>query len=1555
MLATLLRRSGLLAGLTLLLFLLGVAHPVRATHLLGGEMTYRYLDAKGPATAPLRYEITVTVYNNCGSSGIATPRPTAGVSIYDQTTGYKTNLTSTNSPYASGGSLNIPQTSITACISPAIPPGCTITGVSQPYQLQKFVGTVNLPATSSGYYALFTDNSRNVDVTNLLNPGSQSMSLYVALPPPSLPNRSPVFSDIAVAIICANDTTFLLNNAVDADGDRLVYSFGQPYALPGGLPSYFTPPLATAPYNSGFGYTPTTPFGTGAGNFAVLNPNTGLAKYGSANVGRKYAVAVDVQEYRTINGQEQLIGTTRRDLQLVVASCPPTKSPVLPPIAVMARDYTMEAGTTLTVPITATQADNHQLDLTLNSVLLDGTGGYNASLNGNQGTLLAGNPTGTALVSGTNGTVAGTFVFAAGCDAARASAYDVALTVKDNGCAGKTVADVLHITVTKPSGPKSITGDLLVCSLNSLRTYTAVGNAAPKLSWRVVGGTIVGSSTDNTVQVQWGGAGTGTLAVRGITQYGCLTDSVVQQVRVSQAATLAVAGKLSICQGSSTTLTVAGGVAPYTLTGGPTTVTGAGPFTVSPTQTTTYSITGAAAPNSCGANAQVTVTVLPLPAAAVGAPTRSTCSGVPLMLGANAVGGNTYSWSPATGLSSSTVANPTVTLANTTGAPITQAYTLTETSATGCQASQTVTVTINPAVVAVPGAAVAVCSGSPAQLGAAGVAGLTYSWSPATGLSISTVANPTVTLTNTTSAPITQTYTLTATNATGCTSTATVTVRVNPAAVAVPGPAVAFCSGSTAQLGAVGVAGITYSWSPATGLSSSTVANPTVTLANTTGAPITQTYTLTTTTATGCTSTATVAVTVNPAVVAVPGAAAAFCSGGSAQLGTAGVAGITYSWSPATGLSSSTVASPTVTLTNTTSAPITQTYTLTATNTTGCVGTATVLVTVNPLPVVTPGAAVSFCSGGSAQLGAAAVGGTTYSWSPATGLSSATVANPTVTLTNTTGTPITQTYTLTATNATGCVNTATVAVTVNPAVVAVPGPAATICSGGSAQLGGAAVAGLTYSWSPATGLSSSTVANPTVTLTNTTSAPITQTYTLTATNATGCVSTATVALTVNPVVVPGTISAAQTVCVGTSPSPLTSTAGASGGTGTYAYQWESSADNTSWGPLAGATGTTYAPGPVTATTYYRRRVESGACGVFYSNVIAVQAQTPLVAAVTLATPPTQCPGTALTFSPVPANAGTAPTYRWFVNNTLAASTPTFTSSTLADGDQVRVELTPMAGFCASGLAQATVTVTRTPVAQPALTITLQTVLPVCIGAPLTFSLDRATNPGPTPVYQWQVDGVDVAGAQSPVFTSTTLRDGQMVTLTLRTTTVCGPVTVASNKIRATLNPPVDVAAGPDKEIMEGEQVTLDGTASGTYPVTWTPALGLTFTNGDMLHPIASPLVTTTYTLSAGAGDCADNSSMTVTVRPRLRIPNAISPNGDGENDTWQIDHLGDYTANHVLVFNRWGNKIFETSGYNRSNEWNGTISGQPAPVGTYYYVITLGNGRSYSGPLTVVY
>jgi gliding motility-associated-like protein len=445
-----------------------------------------------------------------------------------------------------------------------------------------------------------------------------------------------------------------------------------------------------------------------------------------------------------------------------------------------------------------------------------------------------------------------------------------------------------------------------------------------------------------------------------------------------------------------------------------------------------------------------------------------------------------------------------------------------------------------------------------------------------------------------------------------------------------------------------------------------------------------------------------------------------------------------------------------------------------------------------------------------------------------------------------------------------------------------------------------------------------------------------------------------------PAVNAGSIAADQTICTGTIPAPFTSLAGASGGTGTFTYQWEFSADNVTWAIVPGATGGNYAPGALSATTYYRRRVTAGTgtCGTAVSNVVTVRVQPAVTPTVSLATPPVQCPGTALTFTAVATDVGTAPTFQWFVNNVAVASGPTFTSSTVVTGDQVRVQVTPTAGLCSTGPATATVTVTRTATPQPTLAIAVQPGGPVCLGETLTFSIASVTEAGPTPTYQWQVNGGNVAGATGPVFASTTLRDGQTVTLVLRTTTACGqPVTVVSNGVVVRIQPPVVVNAGPDKEILEGTSILLEGTADGTYPVTWTPAAGLTIPPSNPLRPIAAPLVTTTYTLSAGAGGCASSDQVTVTVRPAIRIPNAFTPNGDGRDDTWQIEFIEQYPENTVTVFNRWGNKIFSAENYSRANEWRGDINGQPAPVGTYYYVVVTKGplGRSYAGSITVLY
>ncbi|GAA3987046.1 gliding motility-associated C-terminal domain-containing protein [Mucilaginibacter dorajii] len=109
-------------------------------------------------------------------------------------------------------------------------------------------------------------------------------------------------------------------------------------------------------------------------------------------------------------------------------------------------------------------------------------------------------------------------------------------------------------------------------------------------------------------------------------------------------------------------------------------------------------------------------------------------------------------------------------------------------------------------------------------------------------------------------------------------------------------------------------------------------------------------------------------------------------------------------------------------------------------------------------------------------------------------------------------------------------------------------------------------------------------------------------------------------------------------------------------------------------------------------------------------------------------------------------------------------------------------------------------------------------------------------------------------------------------------------------------------------------------------------------------------------------DC-DNSptTYTITVTPTLSgtinqdiiVPDAFSPNGDGQNDTWVIKNVENYPNNTVDIYNRYGEKVYSSIGY--SVPWNGRYKGNDLPFGTYYYIINPKNGRKViSGHVTII-
>ena len=104
-------------------------------------------------------------------------------------------------------------------------------------------------------------------------------------------------------------------------------------------------------------------------------------------------------------------------------------------------------------------------------------------------------------------------------------------------------------------------------------------------------------------------------------------------------------------------------------------------------------------------------------------------------------------------------------------------------------------------------------------------------------------------------------------------------------------------------------------------------------------------------------------------------------------------------------------------------------------------------------------------------------------------------------------------------------------------------------------------------------------------------------------------------------------------------------------------------------------------------------------------------------------------------------------------------------------------------------------------------------------------------------------------------------------------------------------------------------------------------------------PTASPSTTTTYTVEGERNGCFSYDEVTVFIVDPIDAPNAFTPNGDGFNDTWEIDGINRFPNVIVEVYNRWGQRVFSSVGY--IQEWNGTRDGNYLPEGTYYWVVQL--------------
>jgi gliding motility-associated-like protein len=284
-------------------------------------------------------------------------------------------------------------------------------------------------------------------------------------------------------------------------------------------------------------------------------------------------------------------------------------------------------------------------------------------------------------------------------------------------------------------------------------------------------------------------------------------------------------------------------------------------------------------------------------------------------------------------------------------------------------------------------------------------------------------------------------------------------------------------------------------------------------------------------------------------------------------------------------------------------------------------------------------------------------------------------------------------------------------------------------------------------------------------------------------------------------------------------------------------------------------------------------------------------------------------------------------YTW----TPAATLNTSSGSTVIANPLVTTTYTVTGKDGDACINTATITITVKPL--PSISISAGTG-EVCLGKSISITAsgadtytwspltDLVLNPGntigtatPSSTQKYTVKGTDNQGCSNETSTTITVND-----------IVPGVVSIA----------PIPIC---------NEAVTLTVTATHVASYTWTPSTGLSCT--DCPNPVVTPSgETTIYTVEVST-DCGVQKSKTdVMVRQCIFIPNVITAKIG--NDRFVIRNLKDYPNSSLMVFNRWGIKIFEDPAYN--NSWDG----ETYPDGTYFYVLNLSDGTIHRGTLQII-
>ncbi len=976
------------------IFLIATVYSAFATHTKGGWMYYEYLGPGINDPAKLRYKIGLRFYTSCNN---AVPETGFNISIFQNVFPYTLVMDAPITLTLDNTISNCTTQSCYPCID-VIPSIC--------YWVRTYESIVELDKSPNGYILAKQRCCRVNLISNLTDPSNSVGETYSinipgfnAIIPNAHVNASPQFIFNDTAIVCGNNVFSISFSATDADGDSLVYSFCN--ASDGGSSTSpnpntaSTPPYSSVPYL--FPYSGNRPLGSAAS----IDPVTGIIS-GIAPPPGEYVLTVCVAEYR--NGIH--FADSKKELHLRIADCSPVHATLSP-------DFTTCGDLTLSF-----------FNLTDNISIQNWFWQFGDPASGTNDSSIAQFPTHTFTVAGD---------------------YTIKLIVNRGLPCVDSTEQIVHVFPGffpgfAPIAPFCV-GQPVQFNDTTRTNYGTVSN----WSWNF-GDPATLSDTSHIQNPVYTYTVPGLYNVKLISgnSKGC-KDTAYRNVTVLVTPALTVFPRdTTYCVLDSLQLT-ATGTGNFSWSPNTNIINGnSATPTVFPTAPATYFVSLDLA--GCKSRDSVKLNGLNDLTNAINANPVNICEEDTLTLtgSSNKTAHLTWMWTPAASVVSP---NSQVTRAFPSASTT---YTLTTRWGDHCIATKTTAISVTRLAIPEAGPPALFCTGQNAvQLSASG--GLSYQWSPATGLSNANIANPFA------SPSVTTNY-IVSVGVAGCARTRqdTVLITVKPKPTLVLTNDTLICSIDTLQLNTTGAGSIL--WSPNYNISNTAINSPLV------SPDVPTTYHVHVIDGFGCFNDDSVFVDVKLVVTVNAGPDTSICLSEGYRLKTMSDA-LHYLWTPSTFLSSDTAKNPFA------NPPVTTTYQVVA-NIGKCQSQSQVKITVAPYPPANAGNDTTVCIGFNTQI--TATGGSSYAWSPTIYLSNTNIANPRVIQ------PASNImYTVTVKDTLGCTKEIkdSILVTVIQNLQVDAGPRqVNIVEGQSLPLH--ATGANTYLWSPGTWLSGSQTANP---------------------------------------------------------------------------------------------------------------------------------------------------------------------------------------------------------------------------------------------------------------------------------------------------------------------------------------------------------------------------------------------------------------------------------------------------------------------------------------------